>query len=76
MSFIWMPDNKNYYYINGFTLSLALNQRHKATRKWPIVHDDDINNNNHNSNNNNSRSYALRYYADHAGEAKDPEDDS
>ena len=74
-----MPDNKNYYYINGFTLSLALNQRHKATRKWPIVHDDDINIINHNSNNNNnnnSRSYALRYYADHAGEAQDPEDDS
>ena len=50
--------------------SLWRNQRHKATRKLPIVHDDhddDDNNNNNNNNNNsnkNSRSYALRYYAD------------
>ena len=29
---------KNHFHVNGFVLSLALNQRLEATRKWPIEH--------------------------------------
>ena len=29
---------KNHFHINGFALSLALNQRLEATGKWPIEH--------------------------------------
>ena len=28
--------NQSHFHKNGFTLRLALKQRHKATRKWPI----------------------------------------
>ena len=29
---------KNHFHVNGFVLSLALNQRLEATPKWPIEH--------------------------------------
>ena len=29
---------KNHFYVNGFALGLALNQRLEATPKWPIEH--------------------------------------
>ena len=28
--------NQSHFHKNGFTLKLALKQRHKGTRKWPI----------------------------------------
>ena len=31
--------NQRHFHKNGFTLRLALKQRHKRTRKWPIVVD-------------------------------------
>ena len=31
-----LHENKNYFHINGFALCLALKQRLRATRKWPI----------------------------------------
>ena len=31
-------EGKNHFHVNGFVLSLALNQRLEATRKWPIEH--------------------------------------
>ena len=34
-SFIFMPIS--HFHKNGFALRLALKQRHKGTRKWPIV---------------------------------------
>ena len=37
MSLICMR-KKNHFHVNGFVLSLALNQRLEATRKWPIEH--------------------------------------
>ena len=35
--------NQSHFHKNGFALRLALKQRHKGTRKWPILehHDDD-----------------------------------
>ena len=29
--------NQSHFHKNGFALRLALKQRHKGTRKWPIV---------------------------------------
>ena len=29
---------KNHFHVNGFVLSLALNQRLEATWKWPVEH--------------------------------------
>ena len=29
--------NKSHFHKNGFALRLALKQRHKGTRKWPII---------------------------------------
>ena len=29
--------NQSHFHKNGFALRLALNQRHKETRKWPIL---------------------------------------
>ena len=31
------PEGGTHFHINGFTLRLALTQRHKRTRKWPIT---------------------------------------
>ena len=30
--------NQSYFHKNGFVLRLALKERHKGTRKWPIQH--------------------------------------
>ena len=32
----YVHENKNDFHLNGFALSLALKQRLKTTRKWPI----------------------------------------
>ena len=31
-----LPANQSHFHKNGFALRLALTQRHKGTRKWPI----------------------------------------
>ena len=32
----YLQANQSHFYKNGFELRLALKQRHKGTRKWPI----------------------------------------
>ena len=32
--------NQSHFHKNGFALRLALKQRHKGTRKWPIAFDE------------------------------------
>ena len=37
--------NQSHFHKNGFALRLALKQKHKGTRKWPIEIQSDLNGN-------------------------------
>ena len=36
---------RTHFHMKGFALRLALKQRHKRTRKWPINHNGDVEDN-------------------------------